>query len=263
MASRHLLSTMQLYVDAVVQQSSDRVHDRLRSIDGYWAVRRHSSGCYPSFALMELELDIPEEIYRHPLLDRMRDCALYLICAGNVSHLPPPAPVLRRGMASDREGLKDLYSYPIERARGHALHNLVTTAMHQLDLTPQGAADWIGEWTDGIVREFLRCRDDLPSWDPETDRQVQEYVNGLAYWVRGNDDWSFESQRYFGVDGERVRKEKEIWMLPRVEVQEARRTALGEGVGDVEGRGVAGMQISTEREGKGCGEAWGVEGVVV
>lgn len=44
-------------------------------------------------------------------------------------------------MASDREDLKDLYSYPIERARGHALHNLVTTAMHQLDLTPQGAAD--------------------------------------------------------------------------------------------------------------------------
>lgn len=99
MASGHLLSTMQLYVDAVVQQSSDRVHDRLRSIDGYWAVRRHSSGCYPSFALMELELDIPEEIYRHPLLDRMRDCALYLICAGNVS--PPPPQDL--GLASDRE----------------------------------------------------------------------------------------------------------------------------------------------------------------
>lgn len=52
MDSHHLLSTMQLYVDAVVQQSSDRVYDRLRSIDGYWTVRRHSSGCYPSFALM-------------------------------------------------------------------------------------------------------------------------------------------------------------------------------------------------------------------
>jgi len=48
-------------------------------------VRRHSSGCYPSFALMELELDFPEEVYCHPLLERMRDCALYLISAGNVS----------------------------------------------------------------------------------------------------------------------------------------------------------------------------------
>lgn len=101
MAARHLLSTMQLYVDAVVQQSSDRAHDRLRSIDGYWAVRRHSSGCYPSFALMELELDIPENVYRHPLLDRMRDCALYLICAGNVS--PPPFPPGFCAGASDRE----------------------------------------------------------------------------------------------------------------------------------------------------------------
>ena len=85
MAERHLLETMKLYVDAVVQQSEDRTHDRLRTIDEYWIIRRHSSGCYPSFALMELELDFPEEVYRHPLLERMRDCALYLISAGNVS----------------------------------------------------------------------------------------------------------------------------------------------------------------------------------
>lgn len=130
--------------------------------------------------------------------------------------------------------------------------------MHQLDLKPQAAADWIGEWTDGIVKEILQCRADLPSWDPETDRQVQEYVNGLAYWVRGNDDWSFESQRYFVVDGERVRGEREIWMIPRVEVQEARRTVLGEGVGDVEGRGVAGMQISTYRRRGWGGQSWRV-----
>jgi len=127
--------------------------------------------------------------------------------------------------------------------------------MHQLDLTPQSAADWIGDWADGIAKEFLQCRADLPSCDPETDRQVREYVNGLAYWVRGNDDWSFESQRYFGVDGERVRREREIWMLPRVEAEEARSLALREGVEDVEGKGVAGMQIWKGREVEGC---WGV-----
>jgi Delta6-protoilludene synthase len=87
MAERHLLNAMQLYVDAVVQQSEDRTHDRLRSIDDYWTVRYHSSGCIPSFAAMELEMDIPEDIYQHPLLKRIRDCAVYLICAGNVSAL--------------------------------------------------------------------------------------------------------------------------------------------------------------------------------
>ena len=89
MAERHLIETMQLYVDGVVQQSEDRTHDRIRSIEGYWAVRRHTSGCLPTFALIELELDFPEEVYKHPLLETLRDCALYSICAGNVRLIIP------------------------------------------------------------------------------------------------------------------------------------------------------------------------------
>jgi len=220
MAEHHLIETMQLYVDAVVLQSKDRMHDRLRTIDSYWVVRKHSSGCLPSFALMELELDIPEEIYCHPLLERMRDCALYLISAGN-----------------------DLYSYPVERARGHALHNLVTIVMHQLDLGPQAAANWIGNWCDGILNEFLEARANLPSWGPEIDAQISQYVDGLAYWVRGNDDWSFESQRYFGTKGETVRCTREIYMLPRVETADARLDALRADIADVETHAIAAMQI--------------------
>jgi hypothetical protein len=87
MAERHLIETMQLYVDGVVQQSEDRTHDRIRSIEGYWAVRRHTSGCLPTFALIELELDFPEEVYTHPLLEILRDCAFYSISTGNVGHI--------------------------------------------------------------------------------------------------------------------------------------------------------------------------------
>ncbi|KAK0707897.1 terpenoid synthase [Lasiosphaeris hirsuta] len=221
MAERHLIESMQLYVDGVVLQSEDRTHDRLRTVDSYWALRRHTSGCLPSFALVELELDMPEEIYRHPLLERMRDCALYIISAGN-----------------------DLYSYPVERARGHALHNLVTVVMHQMDVGPQEAADWIGAWSDSIVRDFLECRARLPSWGVEVDIQVKQYVDGLAYWVRGNDDWSFESQRYFGTTGEAVRRTREVFMPPRVDALDARLPALRDDIaGDVERLKIAGMQI--------------------
>ncbi|KAK1757049.1 terpenoid synthase [Echria macrotheca] len=220
MAERHLLETMQLYVDAVVQQSADWATDRLRTIDDYLAVRRHTSGCLPSFALAEMELDVPEDVYRHPLLERMRDCGAYLIIASN-----------------------DLYSYPVERARGHALHNLVTTVMYQLDLAPQAAVDWIGNWSDGIAAEFLECRANLPSWGPEIDEQIHRYVDGIASWVRGADDWSFESQRYFGVAGEEVRRTREIYMLPRVERDGAGSAALREGVVDAERLAVAAMQI--------------------
>ena len=147
---------------------------------------------------------------------------------------------------SDRS--KDFYSYPVERACGHALHNLVTIAMHQLDLGPQKAADWIGDWADDIAKDFLQCRADLPSWGPDIDSQVQEYVDGLAYWVRGNDDWSFESQLYFGFAGESVRQKREIWMLPRVDTVGARSLALRDGVVDVEGLGIAAMQIRRDLE---------------
>ena len=146
---------------------------------------------------------------------------------------------------------KDLYSYPVERARGHALHNLVTIAMHQLDLGPQAATDWIGHWADGIARDFLQCRAHLPSWGTDIDRQVQEYVNGLAYWVRGNDDWSFESMRYFGVEGENVRQKRKIWMLSRVDTVDARSLALRDCMDDTEGLGIAAMQIRRDLEVQG------------
>jgi len=85
MTEHHLFETMQQYVDAVVQQSKDREHNRIRTIDEYWVVRRYTSGCLPSFALIELELDFPEEVYRHPLLERLRNCAMFSIVAANVS----------------------------------------------------------------------------------------------------------------------------------------------------------------------------------
>jgi hypothetical protein len=81
------IETMQLYIDGVVQQSEDRTHDRIRSIDEYWAIRRHASGYFPAFTLIELELDFPEDVYHHPLFKTLRDCALHSICVGNVSLL--------------------------------------------------------------------------------------------------------------------------------------------------------------------------------
>jgi len=87
MAERHLFETTQQYVDAVVQQSEDRENDCVRTIDEYWVVRRHTSGCLPSFALIELELDFPGEVYRHPLLECLRDCAIFCIVVANVSEV--------------------------------------------------------------------------------------------------------------------------------------------------------------------------------
>jgi hypothetical protein len=138
---------------------------------------------------------------------------------------------------------QDLYSYHIERARGHALHNLVTSVMHEHELGPQAAADWIRDWSDGILREFLECRASLPSWGPDIDTQITHYVDSLAQWVRGNDDWSFESQRYFGTMGAEVRVKREIYMLPRVAAAESRAAERRDEVQGVDEMGIAALQI--------------------
>lgn len=40
------------------------------------------------------------------------------------------------------------------------------------------------------------------------------YVDGLGQWVRGNDDWTFESHRYFGDKGLEIQKTRLMTLLP-------------------------------------------------
>ena len=43
---------------------------------------------------------------------------------------------------------------------------------------------------------------------------MDRYVEGLGEWTRGNEYWHFESQRYFGKEGLRMQKEREVLVLP-------------------------------------------------
>ncbi|KAK0721855.1 terpenoid synthase [Lasiosphaeria miniovina] len=158
MAERHFIETMQLYVDAVVQQSEDPTHDRLRTIDSYWEVRRYTSGCLPSFALIELELDFLEDVYQHPLLERLRDCAMYIVTASN-----------------------DLYSCNLDlgpQAAADLIHSWMDGIVWAFVRCRTALPSWGGD--GGQVARYVEglARD----------------VEGLSRWVRGNGDWSFEGQ---------------------------------------------------------------------
>ncbi|KAK4185224.1 terpenoid synthase [Podospora australis] len=224
LAERQFLHTMQRYLTAVVQQSDDRGKDYVRTFDEYLELRRDTTACLPSFAMMALDMDFPDEVYECEELERLREGAWRNIAV-----------------------LNDIYSYHIERARGHALHNSVTIIMHEKDLDPQGAVNWICEWSDGVLKEFIETKNNLLSWGPEIDEQVARYVDGLAFWVRGNDDWTFESERYFGRNGAWVQQNRELYMLPLVEAADARAASHREEV-DPETFGIAGMQIRRDLE---------------
>ena len=100
------------------------------------------------------------------------------------------------------------------------MHNIVTSVMHQFDTDIQGAMDYIGEQHDGLAEAFLLNKDHLPSWGEPIDSQVARYVDGLGNWVRANDQWSFESQRYFGTEGLDILKHRAVKLLPKVDLMD-------------------------------------------
>ena len=97
---------------------------------------------------------------------------------------------------------------------GHGGHNILTVVMNEKDVDLDGSIDWLAKYNDGVISDFQAQRHILPSWDPDMDRVVNEYVERLAYCVRGHDCWSFESRRYFGTKGREVKEHRLVTLLP-------------------------------------------------
>ncbi|KAJ6583837.1 terpenoid synthase [Mycena vulgaris] len=172
------IETFQSYMDAVVQQADDRNSHRIRDIESYFEVRRDTIGAKPSFAICEIHMKIPDEIMAHPAVAKMSILCIDALIVGN-----------------------DLCSYNVEQSKGDDGHNLVTIVMNQHHLNVQQAMDWISDLHDNIVAEFLETWMTVPTFGGPVDREIRIYLDGLGNWVRGNDAWSFESERYFGKNG--------------------------------------------------------------
>lgn len=84
-SQRRFLETFGHYMDAVVQQAEDRTRHHIRGLDSYLEVRRDTIGAKPSFAILELEMDLPDDVFSHPLLESLRLWVIDMLCIGNVS----------------------------------------------------------------------------------------------------------------------------------------------------------------------------------
>jgi len=88
------------------------------------------------------------------------------------------------------------------------LNNIITviqndpTTQH-LDL--QEAIYHAGSLFQAALNRFNTCRDSLPGFDDETDRQVAAFADGLVDFMSGNIEWSLVNQRYkvFANDDDR------------------------------------------------------------
>ena len=108
-----------------------------------------------------------------------------------------------------------MVSYNKEQACGGDLHNMVTIVMHQFGKTVQEAMDWIGEYHRNLESAFMEQYHKVPRWGGPVDKDVEQYVHGLGNWLRANEEWNFESQRYFGANGAEVQKTHWVTLLPK------------------------------------------------
>ena len=106
-----------------------------------------------------------------------------------------------------------MHSYRLERSRGLEGHNIITAIMEEYHLDLQQALYWLSGYASKTISDFLANRDALPSWGEKVDQAVTMYIDLVARCVRGYDAWSYETKRYYGEDGLKVRERRKITLL--------------------------------------------------
>ncbi|KAJ6519123.1 terpenoid synthase [Mycena sanguinolenta] len=191
-AQKHFLDEFEMYTKAVVDQARDRDQFVFRDVESYMVLRRNNLGAKPAFALLEMEMEMPQDVFEHSALAKLRQLSVDMICLAN-----------------------DLYSFNVEQSKGDD-HNIVTLMILHEKLSVQEAIDRVSTIYDDLAAQFLAVFNSLPSFDSAAvDSMVRHYVDGLGNWIRANDCWSFETWRYFRDDGLRIQKERSIDLLPR------------------------------------------------
>ncbi|CDO77211.1 hypothetical protein BN946_scf184747.g24 [Trametes cinnabarina] len=199
-ATVHFLESFTDYVRSVVTEAEDRCNGRIPDLESFIKIRRENNGGRPSLSPCELHLKLPDEVFYHPNLVELRLCIVDMITIIN-----------------------DLYSYNREQATENDHYNLLTVVKREFNTDLDGAMAWAMNFHRDVSTRFLEGLKNVPSFGPEIDPQVQEYLQLIANWPRCLDSWSFESKRYFGELGLEIQKTRMVPLLPRRKPDLARR----------------------------------------
>ena len=91
---------------------------------------------------------------------------------------------------------------------------MIAILMHHHGMSLQEAVDFVGDLCKKSIDRFIEDRARLPSWGREIDEQVHTYVQGLADLIVGVLHWAFDSERYFGKDGLKIKKDRIVELAP-------------------------------------------------
>ncbi|KAF5366980.1 hypothetical protein D9758_003966 [Tetrapyrgos nigripes] len=175
--SRRFLVHCADYIECVSREAELRERGEVLDVESFTHLRRENSAIRLCFGLFEycLGIDLPPKVFDDPTFMEAYWAAADLVCWAN-----------------------DVYSYNMEQAKGHSGNNIVTVLMNAYGLHLQQACDYVGVYSEKLMGRFLSAKARIPSWDPELDAAVARYADAMGHWIKGNLDWSFETQRYFG-----------------------------------------------------------------
>ncbi|KAI0371440.1 terpenoid synthase [Pilatotrama ljubarskyi] len=191
-ATSHFLKDFTDWMESITMQAGDRCSGVTRSIDEFIKIRRDNNGGFPSFFPCEMHLSIPDKAFTHPQIDELRTIIVDMITTIN-----------------------DVLSYNREQATENDQYNLLTVVMRELNVDLDGAMVWVTDFHNDLVQRYIQGLKRIPSFGPEVDGQLQEYLQSIAFWPRCVDNWSFEAGRYFGDRGLEVQRTRRVQLLPR------------------------------------------------
>lgn len=162
-SQHHFLETFTAYLYGVVAEALDREQGHKRNIEDYLKLRRYTGGAQPCLVICEMGMDLPDEVFYHPVIMGLAECITDLIVIDN-----------------------DMISYNKEQAAGNEDHNIISTVMFELGLDISGAMAWATHDHAEVQKRFIDGLAKVPSWGPSVDILVKEYLNGIAMTARAN-----------------------------------------------------------------------------
>ncbi|KAI9447564.1 terpenoid synthase [Lactarius indigo] len=192
-AQKRFIKVYGAFAQATVQEAADRDHKHIRSVQEYFELRRDTISARPAFALIELDMNLPDEAVSHPVIEEMTILAIDMIILDN-----------------------DIASYNVEQARGDDGHNIITIVMRQHKTDIQGAMNWVHERHKKLEAKFMDFYENkIPKFGEPVDTELARYVDGIGNFVRANDQWNFETERYFGKKAPEIGRTRWVTLLQK------------------------------------------------
>ncbi|KAK7031135.1 hypothetical protein VNI00_013743 [Paramarasmius palmivorus] len=177
-----------------------RERSEVLSIRDYLTLRKETSAVRTAFDLSEclMGVDLPEVVYNMDSFRKGYEASMDLIYLAN-----------------------DLYSYDMEQAKGHSGANVITVVMKAKKIGLQEASDYIGTLCKDLLSDFQGSQREMEALvckakkgEAGIFRDAVRVLETYGHLVRGNVEWCFETERYFGKENKNIRKSLLVTLLP-------------------------------------------------